>query len=51
MIKQIGANARVDIEEMVEKKVYLELFVKVKADWREDPAFLHEIDWHRMTGQ
>ena len=51
MIKQIGAKARVDIEEMVEKKVYLELFVKVKADWREDPAFLHEIDWHRMTGQ
>ena len=50
MIKQIGAKARVDIEAMLEKKVYLELFVKVKADWREDPAFLHEIDWHRMTG-
>jgi GTP-binding protein Era len=51
MIKQIGAKARVDIEALLEKKVYLELFVKVKADWREDPAFLHEIDWHRMTGE
>ena len=50
MIKHIGANARVDIEAMLEKKVYLELFVKVKADWREDPAFLHEIDWRGMTG-
>ena len=51
MIKQIGAKARVDIEALLEKKVYLELFVKVKTDWREDPAFLHEIDWHRMTGE
>jgi GTP-binding protein Era len=51
MIKQIGAKARVDIEAMLEKKVFLELFVKVKADWREDPAFLHEIDWRGMTGE
>src|SRR5258708_39399153 len=32
MIKQIRAKARVDIEAMLEKKVYLELLVKVKAD-------------------
>jgi GTPase len=34
MIKKIGSQARVEIEEMVEKKVFLELFVKVKKDWR-----------------
>ena len=34
MLKRIGAKARVDIEEMVEKKVFLELWVKVKDDWR-----------------
>ncbi len=34
MLKRIGARARVDIEEMVEKKVFLELWVKVKDDWR-----------------
>lgn len=51
MIKQIGAKARVDIEAMLDKKIYLELFVKVKPDWREDPAFLHEIDWRGMKGE
>jgi hypothetical protein len=27
----------------------LELFVKVKAGWRDDPAFLNELDW-RVEG-
>ncbi|MFA6989129.1 MAG: GTPase Era [Candidatus Gastranaerophilaceae bacterium] len=34
MIKKIGSQARIEIEEMVDKKVFLELFVKVKKDWR-----------------
>ena len=51
MIKKIGATARVDIERLLEKKVFLELFVKVKANWREDPAFLSEIDWRGMVGE
>lgn len=34
MLKRIGSLARADIEEMLEKKVYLELWVKVKNDWR-----------------
>ena len=34
MLKKIGKCARVDIEEMLDKKVYLELWVKVKNDWR-----------------
>jgi len=35
-IKRVGTEARKDIEEFVDKKVYLELFVKVSKDWRND---------------
>ena len=34
MLKKIGSLARADIEKMLDKKVYLELWVKVKTDWR-----------------
>lgn len=34
MLKKIGTLAREDIEKMLDKKVYLELWVKVKPDWR-----------------
>lgn len=34
MLKKIGQLARKDIEQMLEKKVYLELWVKVRNDWR-----------------
>lgn len=34
MLKEIGRKARADIEEMLDKKVYLELWVRVKNDWR-----------------
>ncbi len=34
MLKKIGKYARCDIEKMLDKKVYLELWVKVRDDWR-----------------
>jgi GTP-binding protein Era len=34
-IKQLGTNARLDIEKFLQKKVFLELFVKVDKDWRD----------------
>lgn len=34
MLKKIGTMARGDIEKMLDKKVFLELWVKVKTDWR-----------------
>lgn len=34
MLKKIGSLARADIEEMLDKKVYMELWVKIKTDWR-----------------
>ncbi len=34
MLKRIGSLARPDIEKMLDNKVYLELWVRVKSDWR-----------------
>lgn len=50
MLKKIGTDARIEAEELLERKVYLELFVKVRSNWREDPVFLNEIDWRSMAG-
>ncbi|MDP2722114.1 MAG: GTPase Era [Bacteroidales bacterium] len=35
-IKKLGTQARIDIENFIEKKVYLELSVKINKDWRDD---------------
>jgi GTP-binding protein Era len=43
MIKQIGTEARRDLEEMLGGKVFLDLHVKVRADWREDERVLDDI--------
>lgn len=42
MIKQIGTNARKDIEAFVQQKVFLELFVKVRPKWRDNDLQLKE---------
>ncbi|MBP3635248.1 MAG: GTPase Era [Bacilli bacterium] len=42
MIKQIGTDARSEIEKLVGKKVYLELFVKVINNWRDKEKYLIE---------
>ena len=51
MLKTIGTAARLDIEKMVETKVFLELFVKVKAGWRDSRSFVEELDWRRQLQQ
>jgi GTP-binding protein Era len=48
MLKKIGTAARLQIEKMLETKVFLELFVKVKQDWRESHEFVEELDWRRQ---
>jgi GTP-binding protein Era len=48
MLKKIGTGARLQIEKMLGTRVYLELFVKVKPDWRESHAFVEEVDWRRQ---
>ena len=40
MLKKIGSLARPDIEDMLECKVYLELWVKVRKDWRESDLLM-----------
>lgn len=42
MIKQIGSTARQEIEAFLDQKVFLELFVKVRPNWRENELFLRE---------
>jgi GTP-binding protein Era len=46
MLKQIGTQARKELEDALEKKIYLGLFVKVMPDWRENPQRVRDLDWH-----
>jgi len=48
MLKRIGTSARLQIERMVGTKVFLELYVKVKPNWRESRGFVEELDWRRQ---
>ena len=42
-LKEVGTNARVQIEAMLGTKVHLELFVKVAKDWQRDPRQLRKL--------
>ncbi len=50
-LKRIGTLARYEMEKAFERKIFLQTFVKVKANWRQDPEFLAAIDWRSMRGQ
>jgi GTP-binding protein Era len=50
MLKKVGTVARLELERLLDSKVFLSLFVKVKPNWREDPSFLNAIDWRSMVG-
>jgi GTP-binding protein Era len=43
MIKRIGTEARQDLETMLGGRVFLDLHVKVRRDWRDDERILNEI--------
>ena len=45
MIKDIGIKSRKEIEIILDKKVYLELFVKVVEKWRDKDSFLKEVGY------
>lgn len=47
MLKQIGTTARIDIEKLVGKKVMLDLFVKVKSDWKDDASALIDFGFNK----
>lgn len=46
MLKKIGSQARVDIEDMLEMKVNLQLWVKVKKDWRDSDFLLKNFGYN-----
>ncbi len=50
ILKRIGMSARVQIEKMLGRKIFLELFVKVRPNWREEADFLQSIDWRASSG-
>ncbi|MGL4947552.1 MAG: GTPase Era [Cetobacterium sp.] len=45
MLKEIGVEARKDIENLIGVQIYLELWVKVKDDWRKKKPFLKELGY------
>ena len=47
MLKEIGIRARIDIEEILGSKVYLELWVKVKDDWRNSKGVLRTLGYEK----
>lgn len=51
MIKKIGTLARKEIESILGTKVFLELFVKVQRNWRQNAALVRQLDWHRQLEQ
>ena len=46
MIREIGTSARKDIEEFIQQKVFLELFVKVRPKWRDNDLKLKEYGYN-----
>ena len=45
MLKRIGQESRMDIEWMLGCPVNLQLWVKIKEDWRNRPGMLHELGY------
>ena len=45
MIKRIASGARQDIEELLGEKVFLEVYVKVKEDWRDSDYLMKELGY------
>jgi GTP-binding protein Era len=50
MIKQIGTAARLGLEAHFERRVFLDLHVKVKSEWRDDERMLDEISTQNRGG-
>jgi GTPase len=54
-LKKIGTAARKELETILGAKIFLELYVKVLKNWRENPQIVRQLDWHwqleRMAGE
>jgi GTP-binding protein Era len=45
MLKKAGTLARLELEDLLETKVFLEIFVKIEKNWRDNLAFLQELGY------
>jgi len=46
MIKRLGTESRKSIEDFIQQKVFLELFIKVRDKWRDNDTWLKEYGYH-----
>ena len=46
MLKSVGTDARVDIEKLIEQKVYLQLWVKVKKNWSDNERAMQSLGFN-----
>ena len=47
MLKKISTLARPDMERFMGTKVYLQTWVKVKENWRDNPAAIQNFGYHQ----
>jgi GTPase len=50
-MKKIGTQARKEIESILGTHIFLELFVKVQPNWRQNSVLVRQLDWHRQLEQ
>ncbi len=50
-LKKIGTAARMQIQRLLNTKIFLELFIKVRPGWRDSRQFVEDIDWRRQLEQ
>ena len=50
-LKSIGTSARKEIESLLGTRVFLELHVIVKENWRESQGFVEALDWRRQIAE
>ncbi|MFD1317696.1 GTPase Era [Loigolactobacillus zhaoyuanensis] len=49
MLKEIGTRARLDIEHLLGDKVYLQLWVKIDKNWRDNQRYLTELGYQKKN--
>jgi len=49
-LKLIGTKARLEAENLLGRRFFFGLFVRVTKNWRENESFLKELDWRAMSG-
>lgn len=49
MLKEVGKRARTDIENLLGSRSFLELWVKVKKDWRNQERVLRDLGFHKNS--